>query len=66
MKVVSLAIIYIYGLPIKRLSEFPVIEQYATQGWWIVYLFIGVGIPVGGTYFYHMLREKINYNICKQ
>lgn len=57
MKVVSLAIIYIYGLPIKQLSEFPVIEQYATQGWWIVYLFIGVGIPVGGTYYYHMLRR---------
>lgn len=57
MKVVSLAIIYIYGLPIKQLSEFPVIEQYATQGWWVFYLFIGVGIPVGGTYFYHTLRR---------
>jgi fucose 4-O-acetylase-like acetyltransferase len=66
MKLVSLAIIYIYGLPIKQLSEFPVIEQYATQGWWIVYLIIGVGVPVGGTYLYHTLREKINHNICKQ
>jgi hypothetical protein len=57
MKLVSLIIIYIYGLPIKQLSEFPVIEQYATQGWWVFYLFIGVGIPVGGTYFYHTLRR---------
>jgi fucose 4-O-acetylase-like acetyltransferase len=59
MKVVSLAIIYIYGLPIKRLSEFPVIEQYATQGWWIVYLIIGVGVPVTGTYYYHLLEKRI-------
>jgi hypothetical protein len=66
MKLVSLVIIYIYGLPIKQLSEFPVIDQYATQGWWIAYWFIGVGIPVGGTYYYHILREKLNNNIWKQ
>ena len=66
MKLVSLAIIYIYGLPIKQLSEFSVIESYAHEGWWVVYVFVGVGIPVSGTYFYHMLREKINHNICRQ
>ena len=25
-----------------------------------------VGIPVGGTYLYHTMREKFNNNICKQ
>ena len=66
LKIVSLLLIFLYGLSINQLSEFPVIEQYATQGWWIVYLIIGVGVPVGGTYLYHTLREKINHNICKQ
>lgn len=37
-KVVSLLIIIIYGLPIDRLSEFPVIFEFAHKGWWVVYL----------------------------
>ena len=57
LKLVSLLLISIYGLPIKQLSEFPVIEQYARQGWWVAYFVVGVGIPIGGTYFYHMLRR---------
>ncbi len=62
LKLVSLPLIAIYGLPIKRLSEFPVIEEYAHQGWWIMYLFIGVGIPILGTYCYHRLKDTI---FCK-
>lgn len=40
-KLVSLAIIAIYGLPIERLAEFPAIEQYATAGWWLAYTVAG-------------------------
>ena len=58
MKLVSLLLIVLYGLPIKQLSEFPVIESYAHQGWWVIYLFVGVGIPVVGTYGYHFLLTK--------
>lgn len=45
-KIVSLAIILIYGLPITRLAEFPVIVEFTTQGWFIVYFIIGIGIPL--------------------
>lgn len=62
LKIVSLLLIAIYGLPIKQLSEFPVIEEYAHQGWWILYLCVGVGIPILGTYGYHRLKDSI---ICK-
>jgi len=62
MKMVSLFIVYAYGLPIKQLSEFPVIEEYAHQGWWILYLCVGVGIPIWGTYGYHRLKDSI---LCK-
>ena len=41
-KLVSLMLIWIYGLDIKRLAEFPVIEEYACQGWWVLYLTIGI------------------------
>jgi hypothetical protein len=60
MKLVSLVIIYIYGLPIKQLSEFPVIESYAHEGWWMIYFIVGVSVPVAGTYIYHRVRVKTN------
>lgn len=59
LKLVSLLLIAIYGLPIKQLSEFPVIEKYAHQGWWILYLCVGVSIPVLWTYCYHRLKDTI-------
>lgn len=52
-KVVSLLCIYTYGLSWDRLGDFPVISDYAQRGWWVVYLIVGVGIPIFGTYFYH-------------
>lgn len=45
-KIVSLLIIHVYGLPIARLAEFPVIEEYSKQGWFILYFIIGVSIPL--------------------
>lgn len=36
-KFVSLLIIFIYGLPIERLAEHPVITEYSGKGWWIAY-----------------------------
>lgn len=50
-KVVSLVIILIYHLPIAQLGEFPVIAEYATQGWWLLYLLAGVGLPLAMTMF---------------
>lgn len=45
-KAVSLLIILIYGLPIEQLGEFPVIVEYATGGWWMLYFAAGVGLPL--------------------
>lgn len=45
-KAVSLLIILIYGLPIEQLGEFPVIVEYATRGWWMLYFAAGVGLPL--------------------
>ena len=62
MKLVSLMLIAIYELPIKRLSEFPVIEEYTRQGWWIAYLIVGVAIPVIWTYYYHLFKDRLIHN----
>lgn len=58
-KLVSLIIIKLYGLSIDRLAEFPIIKEYATQGWWILYLIVGVGIPIGIKLIWQELSSKI-------
>ncbi len=50
-KIISIIIIVVYELPIARLAEFPVIESYAYNGWWIGYLIIGLVIPLIIEYF---------------
>ena len=59
MKLVSLMLIAIYGLPIKRLSEFPVIAEYAKLGWWIAYFVVGVAVPIIWTYYYHLFKDRL-------
>lgn len=45
-RLISLVIITIYGLDIRRLAEHPAIEEYAQQGWWIAYFLIGCILPL--------------------
>lgn len=65
-KLVSLLIISINNLPIQRLAEFPVIEEYAFKGWWIAYSFVGIVIPLLIfeliRYFKVIINEKIKSN----
>ena len=57
-KLVSLVIIACYGLPIQRLAEFPTMSPYNEQGWWILYLIIGVGVPVIATSYTQKLTKS--------
>ena len=52
-KIVNLMLISIYNLNIDRLGDFPVMTDYAHQGWWIIYLVVGVALPISSTYAYH-------------
>lgn len=45
-KIVSLIIIYFENLPIERLAEFPVINDYTSQGWFILYFVTGMVVPL--------------------
>lgn len=49
-KVVSLLIIHIYGLPVERLAEFPVITEYSGKGWWIAYFLFAMLATCGIAY----------------
>lgn len=45
-KTVSLIIIYVENLQIQRLAEFPVINDYTSQGWFFLYFFVGMALPL--------------------
>lgn len=45
-KIVSLIIIYVENLPIERLAEFPVINDFTSQGWFIFYFVVGMAVPL--------------------
>ncbi len=49
-KIISYFIILFYDIPSSRLAEFPVIEEYAYKGWWLLYCIIGVAIPLSIKY----------------
>lgn len=55
-KLVSAMIIFIYGLPWKRIAEFPVIEEYASRGWCVVYFFAGVIVPIMWSFYYDKIK----------
>lgn len=45
-KMVSYVIVLIYGLQLTRLSEMPVIVEYAQKGWWLIYAVAGISVPL--------------------
>ena len=47
-------------IPIEHLAEFPVIESYANQGWWVIYMMVGVGIPISVCFFKDVFRGEKN------
>lgn len=55
-KIVSYIIILLYDLPIENLAQFPRISEYSEKGWWILYSFVGVCVPLGWQYLLKSLR----------
>lgn len=57
-KLVSLFIVFLYGLSVERLAEFPVIWEYASQGWWILYLLVAMLFTCGIAYFNKYIKSS--------
>lgn len=49
-KIVSVLIIITYRLPLSRLAEFPVIQEYASKGWWVAYFAVAMIVCCGISY----------------
>lgn len=45
-KLVSLLIISIYDLPIEKLACFPIMKEYSSGGYWILYGVVGIVLPI--------------------
>lgn len=59
-KLISLAVIGVYGIPIERLAEFPVIGEYTNSGWFVLYTFVGVGLPLSVNFLYNRFFVFVN------
>ena len=60
-KLVSLLVIFIYKIPYKHLAEFPTILEYSKDGWWVLYLLVGVFTPLLITYIIERIRTYITH-----
>ena len=58
-KIVSLVIIDIYGLPMERLAEFPVIGEYAARGGWLAYFFVAMFVTCGVAYCNNFIKKNL-------
>lgn len=61
-KIVTVAIILIYGLEWNRFYDFPVMADYASEGWIIAYFVVGLIVPLSVYY----LIEQIKVNRKKE
>lgn len=57
-KIISLCIILLYDLPIEHLAEFPVIESFSNQ-FWFLYFVTGVIVPLALTGFFNLLCVRM-------
>ena len=57
-KVVSLTIIGIYNLSVEKLSEFPVIHEYAAKGWWLIYFVVALISCCGVAYCNRWIKNS--------
>ena len=57
-KIISLCIILLYDLPIEHLAEFPVIESFSNQ-FWFLYFVTGVIVPLALTGFFNLLCVRL-------
>ena len=60
-RLVSLIIIFIYGMRIQHLAEAMTIHFYAWKGWWVAYTIIGIAVPIIWTYYLSKYKHKLNW-----
>lgn len=38
--------VILFNLSIASMSTFPVLNEYASQGWWLLYVIVGIAFPL--------------------
>lgn len=60
-KLVSQLIITLYGLPKARLTDFPTLTGYSSTGWCLVYLIVGVSLPLLLESFGRYIKNRFGF-----
>lgn len=55
-KLVSYIIVLVHAQDLSHLADFPVIDNYSRQGWWIAYLLTGCGVPL----LFVLIKSNVN------
>ena len=58
-KLASLLIILVEMRTIDELSQFPVIQDQTYPFWWLLYIIVGLGIPLGLVYLRYIIKRRI-------
>ena len=45
-KFVTFFIVILFNLSITSMTTFPVLNEYASQGWWLLYVIVGIAFPL--------------------
>ena len=64
-KLVSLMIIKVNGLPIEMLAYFPVIPEYSSKGWWVIYAIVGLVVSLCMATLLNSLGTRIGQFVRK-
>ena len=63
-KIVSLLVIAVYGIDGERLAEFPVIHEYTNRGWFVLYLIVGISMPLAIDYLLRSIKNVVAKTLC--
>lgn len=63
-KIVSLLVIAVYGIDGERLAEFPVIHEYTNRGWFVLYLIVGISVPLAIDYLLRSIKNVVSKILC--
>ena len=58
-KIVNAFLLFFLGISNEHLSDFPTIYCAAKHGWWILYVIVGVNLPLVMKYVYDSFFERL-------
>ena len=62
-KFVTFFIVILFNLSITSMTTFPVLNEYASQGWWLLYVIVGIAFPLALVNIKSLIFKKHFYEV---